>query len=203
MEVLLIDDHPMLNAGIAAMLESTGLFTICGQAESLAQAMGIIEGSATLPSIIILDLLLGDENGLDFFPKLERYCADKKTAKPLVLVCSALADSFRIQTALKLGAAGFLSKAGGKEELLKAIDAILRGKVYVSDELSAKLTEESKNLYARFTKQEIKVIDLIKANKTNQQIADALFISIRTVANHTSKIYFKTGFSSREEVRRL
>jgi len=122
---------------------------------------------------------------------------------PLVLVCSALADSFKIQTALKLGAAGFLSKTGGKAELLKAIDAILCGKVYVSDELSAKLTEESKNLYAKFTKQEIKVIDLIKANKTNQQIADELFISIRTVANHTSKIYFKTGFSSREEVRQL
>jgi len=203
MKVLLIDDHPMLNAGIASMLESTGFFRVYGQAESLAQAMSIIEESEDLPSIIILDLLLGEENGLDFFPMLEKYCADKQTAKPPVLICSALVDSFNIQSAFKLGAAGFLSKAGGKAELLNAINAILCGKVYVSDELNIKLTEENQCLYAKFTKQEIRVIDLIKANKTNQEIANELDINIRTVANYTNKIYLKTGLSSREEVRRL
>jgi len=65
---------------------------------------------------------------------------------------------------------------------------ILRGKVYVSDELNVKLTEENKRFYAKFTKQEIKVIELVKANKTNAQIADDLF---------------KTGVSSREELRML
>jgi len=203
MEVLLIDDHPTVNIGIATILESTGVFTACGQAGTLAQAMELIEKSETLPALVILDLILGDENGLDFLPMLEKHCADKKAPKPPVLVCSAVADSFTIQTALKSGAAGYLSKAGGRAELLKAIYAILGGNVYVSDDLNVKLTEESKRLYARFTKQEIKVIDLMNANKTNREIADELCISIRTVENYTSKIYFKTGLSSREEVRRL
>ena len=202
MKVLLIDDHPMLNAGIVTILESTGLFTVCGQAQSLAQAKNIIEKSETPPSLIILDLLLGEDNGLDFLPMLENYCRDKKIAKPPVLVCSALGDSFKIQTALKLGAAGFLSKTGGKAELLKAIDTILCGKVYVSGEINVKLSESSR-IYAKFTKREVDVINLLKANKSNKQIADMMSISLRTVENYISKIYFKTGFSSREEVQRL
>lgn len=202
MEVLLIDDHPMLNAGIVTILEATGLFTVCAQAESLAHAMTIIEKSETLPPLIILDLLLGEDNGLDFLPMLEKYCRNKKIPMPRVLVCSALGDSFKIQTALKLGAAGFLSKTGGKAELLKAIDTILGGKVYISSELNIKLNESSR-IYAKFTKREIDVIDLLKANKTNKQIANALSINLRTVENYISKIYFKTGFSSREEVQKL
>ena len=138
MEVLLIDDHPMLNAGIVTILESTGLFTVYGQAESLTQAMRIIEKAEKLPSLIILDLLLGEENGLDFLPWLKDYCVSKKIPRLPVLVCSAIEDSFKIQTAFKLGAAGYLSKTGGKAELLKAIDTILCGKVYISSEINIK-----------------------------------------------------------------
>ena len=202
MEILLIDDHPLLNAGLVSILEGTGLFTVSAQAESLMQAMSIIECSETLPSLIILDLLLGEDNGLDFLPMLEKHCLDKKIPKPPVLVCSALGDSFKIQTALKLGAAGFLSKTGGKAELLKAIDIILCGKVYVSDEINLQLSESSR-MYAKFSKREINVINLLKQNKANNQIADALGISLRTVENYISKIYFKTGFSSREEIHKL
>jgi NarL family two-component system response regulator LiaR len=205
MEVLLIDDHPMLNAGIVSILEATGIFTVSGQAQSLAEAISIIEDSAhenALPSLIILDLLLGEDNGLDFLPMLEKFCVDKKIPKPPVLVCSALGDSFKIQTALKLGAAGFLSKTGGKAELLKAIDTILSGKVYISGEINLKLNETS-HIYAKFSKREIDVINLLKANKSNKQIADTLNINIRTVENYISKIYFKTGFSRREEVQKL
>jgi len=202
MEVLLIDDHPMLNAGIVSILEKTGFFTVSGQAESLNEAMSFIKDSDTLPSLIILDLLLGEENGLDFLPMLNNYCVNKKIPRPHVLVCSAIEDSFKIQTALKLGAAGFLSKTGGQAELLKAIDTILSGKVYVSTELNVKLDENS-GLYAKFTKREIDVINLIKQKKTNKQIGDVLSISQRTVENYISKIYFKTGFTSREEVEKL
>ncbi|MDR3019479.1 MAG: response regulator transcription factor [Treponema sp.] len=215
MEVLLIDDHPMLNAGIVSILEATGIFTVCGQAQSLTQAMDIIKNATHLyakyldtthlnamPSLIILDLLLGEDNGLDFLPMLEKHCAEKKIPKPPVLVCSAIVDSFKIQTALQLGAAGFLSKTGGKAELLKAIDTILSGKVYISSEVNIKINETSR-IYAKFSKREIDVINLLKANKTNKQIADAMCISQRTVENYISKIYFKTGFSTREEVQGL
>jgi len=202
MEALLIDDHPMLNAGIVSILEQTGLFTACIQAKSLGQAMSVIEQSKTLPSLVILDLLLGEDNGLDFLPLLENHCRDRKLQKPPVLVCSAIADPFKVRSALKLGASGFLSKTGGQAELLEAVGAVLGGKTYISNELDSKLSR-SANLYAKFTKQELVIIDLVKKNKTNKEIAAALFISTRTVENYISRIYFKTGFSNREEVRAL
>jgi len=207
MEVLLIDDHPMLNAGIVSILEKTGVFTVTGQAQSLQEAVNIIEKSDTLPSLIILDLLLGEDNGLDFLPLLKNICYRKKIQgvsadQPPVLVCSALGDSFKIQTALKLGAAGFLSKTSGKDELLAAINTILGGKVYISSELNSKLNINT-TLYAKFTKREVVVINLLKANKTNKQIAVSMSINQRTVENYISKIYFKTGFSSREEIQKL
>ena len=207
MEVLLIDDHPMLNAGIVSILEQTGIFKVCAQAQSLKEAITFIEKSKTLPSLIILDMLLGEDNGLDFFPMLENYCYNKKNEgkpikKPPVLVCSALGDPFKIQTALNSGAAGFLSKTGGKAELLKAIDTIINGKVYISDEVNIKL-KESSSTYAKFSKREIDVIELLKENKSNKQIAKMLSINLRTVENYISKIYFKTGFSSREELLKL
>jgi len=207
MQVLLIDDHPMLNAGIISILESTGIFTVCAQAQSLKDAVSFMEKACTplsssIPSLIILDLLLGDDNGMEFLPILDSLCKNKKISKPPVLVCSALGDSFKIQTALKLGAAGFISKTSGKAELLKAIDTILRGKVYISDEVNAKLKETS-SVYAKFSKREIDVINLLKDNKTNKQISEELSISLRTVENYISKIYFKTGFSSREEIKKL
>ena len=202
MEIMVIDDHPLLNAGLVSILEGTGIFTVCAQAESLTQAMSFIEESEKMPSLIILDLLLGEDNGLDFFPLLETHCSNKKIQKPPVLVCSALGDSLKIQTALKRGAAGFLAKTGGKAELLQAIDTILCGNVYISDELNVTLHEKSR-IYAKFSKREIDVINVLKQNKTNKEIANTLGISLRTVENYISKIYFKTGFSNREEIHKL
>jgi NarL family two-component system response regulator LiaR len=146
--------------------------------------------------------MLGEENGLDFLPMLENYCTEKNLAKPPVLVCSAISDSFRVQMALKLGAAGYLSKSGGSAELLQAIDSILCGKIYVSSELKINL-ETTSDVLAKFTKREAEIINLIKQDKTNLQISRTLSISVRTVENHISKIYFKTGFSSHDEVKNV
>jgi NarL family two-component system response regulator LiaR len=95
-----------------------------------------------------------------------------------------------------------LSKTGGSAELLQAIDTILCGKVYVSSELKINL-ETTSDVFAKFTKREAEIINLIKQNRTNLQISRALSISARTVENHISKIYFKTGFSSHDEVKKL
>ena len=202
MDIMLIDDHPLLNAGLISILEGTGIFTVSAQAESLNQAMDIIEKAETLPHLIILDLLLGEDNGLDFLSMLERFCRSRKIQKPPVLVCSALDDTFKIQSALKLGALGFLSKTSGKSELLKAIDTILCGKVYISNEMNTRLNESS-GTYAKFSRREIDVINAVKQNKINKIIASEMGISIRTVENYISKIYFKTGFSTREEIKKL
>ena len=200
--VLLIDDHPMLNYGLASCLEETGRFVVCGQAESLAQAMRNVENLKTLPALVILDILLGEENGLDFLPFLESFCGGKNKPKPPVLVCSVLEDPFRIRTALKMGACGYISKTSSKAELINAIDTVLDGGMYLSSEHNEML-EESSSVHSQFTMRELDVLNCIKQNKTNQQIAKFLQINLRTVENHISNIYFKTGASGRQDLLKL
>jgi len=86
--------------------------------------------------------------------------------------------------------------------LLKAIDAVSRGETYVSDEHKNILTEPP-SLNTRFTKREQTVLQLVKQNNTNKQIAEALNISLRTVENHISNIYFKTKTKTRQELMKL
>ena len=202
MEVLLIDDHPLTNNGLASCLEETGRFIVSGQVNSLSEAKRFIEESINLPSLIVLDILLGEENGLDFLPFLKGFCRGRRVSIPPVLVCSVLEDPFRIQAALKSGASGYIPKTGTKAELLKAIDTVLQGEVYISGEHALKLSK-SLGAYEQFTKREMEVLNLIKQNKSNQEIAKALYINIRTVENHISNIYFKTGCGSRLELEKL
>ena len=202
MQVLLIDDHPLVNYGLASCLEETGRFIVTDKANSLEEARNIITNQAPLPSIIILDILLGAENGLDFLPFLREFCLTVNVPMPPVLICSVLEDPFRIRSSLQLGAAGYVPKTGGKTELLNAIDTILGGETYIPDAHNIRLTASS-GLYAQLTKRELEVLNLIKQNKPNRQIAEVLELSIRTVENHISNIYFKTGVKNREGLQEL
>jgi len=206
-KVMLIDDHPMINMGLAACLEGTGRFTVCAQATTLADAKRHIEeaspgGAESLPAVVILDVVLGDENGLDFLPFLENHCRANELPRPAVLICSVLEEPFRIQTAMKQGASGYVSKAESEAALIAAIDAVLRGGIHLSDSHSAQAIR-SLGLYERLSKRELKVLEMIKQNKSNAEIADELFLSIGTVRNHVSNIYFKTETSSRQELMKL
>jgi NarL family two-component system response regulator LiaR len=150
----------------------------------------------------VLDILLGEENGLDFLPFLKIFCREKSIPMPPVLVCSVLEDPFRIQTALKLGASGYIPKTGSKAELLSAIDTVLRGEVYINSGHSI-ILGKTLGKYEQLTKRELELLHLVKQNKSNQKIAEAMGISIRTVENHISNIYFKTGCRNRRELEEL
>ena len=157
MKALLIDDHPMVNSGLASILEEIRNFSVAGQVNTLADAKEfIMTRKNDLPSIILLDVMLGDENGLDFLPFLENFCKENNTQAPPVLVCSVLEEPFRIQSALKLGASGYIPKTGSKTELLEAIDIVLRGKIYLSEKHSEEI-KKSYGLYAKFTKREMEI----------------------------------------------
>jgi len=206
-KVMLIDDHPVTNKGLAACLEGTGRFTVCAQATTLADAKRHIEeatpgGAESLPSVVILDVILGDENGLDFLPFLENHCRANGLPKPAVLICSVLEEPFRIQTAMKLGASGYVSKAESETVLIAAIDTLLRGEIHLSDRHSAQAMR-TLGLYERLSKRELKVYELLKQNKSNKEIAAELFLSVRTVGNYVSNIYFKTETNNRQELMKL
>jgi NarL family two-component system response regulator LiaR len=193
--------------GLASCLEETGRFSAITQVTTLEEAVSFIEKtdeepSLALPSLIILDIMLGEDNGLDFLPFLKDFCHKREKAMPPVIVCSVIEDPFRIQNALELGASGYIPKSGSKAGLLDAIDKVLRGEVYVTGTHNYKLNE-TYGIYTKFTKQELKMYHLIKLNKTNRQIAKEMNISIQTIQNYVSNIYFKTGVKSRLDLLKM
>jgi len=200
MKVLLIDDHRMVNSALSSTLKETGRFSECIQANSLGEAEAFIKGCGEkLPGIIILDIMLGEENGLDFLPFIEDFCREKRVKKPSVLVCSALEETFRIQEAIKMNASGYINKTCSETEFLNAVDTVLRGEFYISGGNISSIVK-SHELYDRLSGREIEIINLIKKNKSNKQIAEKLNISIRTVEKHISNIFFKTGINTRQEL---
>jgi NarL family two-component system response regulator LiaR len=198
--IALIDDHPLATNGIGAWLNGTGRFTICGTAKNLAEASALMEKLENPPEIIILDISLGAEDGLDFIPMLKEICAKRNAPVPGILVCSMYEDPFLIQHAMDSGAKAYVPKSAESGEILTAIDALLKGGSYINPRYRVRTPKHS---WSILTGRENEIVACIKQNMNNRQIAKRLNIAVRTVENHISHIYVKTGAASREELLEL
>jgi NarL family two-component system response regulator LiaR len=198
--IVLIDDHPLTSNGIGAWLSATGRFSIVGTAENLTQARTLLERLESPPQIVILDITLEKENGLAFIPEFKKISEKQKVPMPRILVCSMHEDPFIIQQAIELGAAAYVAKSAGTSEILTAIDAILAGNTYINPKYQIK---KQQHAFASLTPREKEIIALRKQSLTNAQIAERQYISVRTVENHLSHIYNKTGVNSWEELINL
>ena len=119
---------------------------------------------------------------------------------PGILVCSAYEDSFLIQRAINLGVRGFISKTVESAEFLAVIDMLLKGGNYFNPKYQ---TIKPKHSWSLLTRRENDIVACIKQNMNNKQIAKRLHVAVRTVENHLSHIYFKTGVVSRDELQEL
>jgi NarL family two-component system response regulator LiaR len=198
--IVFIDDHPILSTGIGAWLSATGRFSIAGTAENLMMARTLFEGLESLPQIVILDIRLERESGLDFISEIKKISGKRKEPAPRILVCSMHEDPFLIKQALELGAAAFVPKSAGIEEILKAIETILEGKTYVNPKFRI---GEQFYVFNSLTPREKEIISLRKQSLTNEEIAERQEISVRTVEHHLEHIYAKTGVKSWEGLNKL
>ena len=196
--IVLIDDHPMLTNTLGAWLTATGRFTIAGTARNLSEARSLMERLDPLPHVIILDISLGKDDGLTFIPQLKKICAKQKTQLPGILVCTMHEDPFIVKLAMDLGARAYVAKSADSGEILAAIDAILEGKTYISPK-----SKTPNSIPPALTRREKEIISLIKQSLSNQQIAERLAISARTIENHLAHIYHKTGITAREKLLEL
>jgi NarL family two-component system response regulator LiaR len=198
-QVLLVDDHPLMRRGFGDCLIDTGRFLIAGEAESLEAGRAMLEHLKTPPDLIVLDIGLGDENGLDFIGMVKGLCAARKIQVPPVLIYSVFEDPFRIEAAMQLGARGYVSKSAGEPELLQAIGRVLAGERYINEKFEVTV-QKNEGLYDLFTRREREILMLVKQNYDNRRIAALCGITPRTVENHLSRIYYKTGIKNREQL---
>lgn len=185
------------------LIDSNPRLKIVGEAGNRSEALSL--AAAQLPDLILLDLDLGDENGLDFLPDLLAAAPQSKA-----IILTALRDSQTHLRAVQLGALGIVLKEQADEKLFQAIEKVHRGEVWLDSALVAKSLTQRHSTLAKtetmdsntgrinsLTPREREIIELVCQGMKNQQIADRLFISEGTVRNHLTLIYSKLDVADR------
>lgn len=197
-KVMLVDDHHIVRDGIKALLIDDPNIEICGEAGSKAEMMELLK--SVTPDILVLDIALPDGSGIEVARSLSVEKPDIR-----ILILSMYTDSDFIHNAIEAGVKGYIPKNTTKKELNTAIHLIADDEEYFSDEISkifmknfAQLSKSAKEIDAeiKLTKREEEILTLFAEGKSNQCIAEDLFISIRTVECHKNNIMHKLGFKS-------
>jgi DNA-binding NarL/FixJ family response regulator len=190
--VLVVDDHPFMRAGIAQLIERQADLRVCGEAGNPAEALQAL--ARAKPDLILTDLTMPGRSGLEFIKDLRAAHTDVA-----VLVISMHDEVVYAERALRAGARGYIMKEAGGENLLAAIRQVLRGEIYVSPRMSARILEGfsttrprgSSSPIEKLTDREFEVFQLIGQGKSTRDIAQQLHLSTKTVDVHRSNIKAK------------
>ena len=198
--VLIVDDHAVVRSGLKLVLEAAEGIEPVGEAGSGRDA--IFEARSLKPEVILLDVLMPNQSGLDVIPTLL-----KENPETKILVLSMQDDPHYVREALGAGASGYVLKEAADSEVVAAIREVAGGGRYVHPELGARLvdaeTEERRRAEEDpLSERESEVLRLLALGHTNQEIAKQLYISVRTAETHRAHIMQKLRLSSRAELVR-
>lgn len=195
--MLVVDDHPLLRRGLTALIESEPGLTVCGAVGTRAAALKAIQESP--PDLAIVDLVLGDGDGLDLLKEIKmRY------PKVHSLVLSMHDESEYAERALSAGALGYVAKHELDKTVLGAIRRALAGEIYMSEALQRRLAEryiggrtlETSSPVHTLSDRELQVFGLIGQGRSTRQIAGTLNRSVKTIESHLEHIKNKLGIKS-------
>lgn len=190
--VILVDDHKIFTEGLAHILGLESDISVIGQCQSAKELFEIM--SPTENVVVLLDINLGNESGLDICKNIsEQYPLTK------VIAVSMYQEESFITKMLKNGASGYLLKNTGREEFLEAIRAVSEGKNYQSAAVTeiimnglSRQKNQERNLHElKFTRREKEILELIAKGQTTKSIANTLCISEKTVETHRSNLLAK------------
>jgi two-component system response regulator NreC len=198
--VLIVDDHAVVRSGLRLVLEAEDEIEPVGEAGTAREA--VFEARSTKPDVILLDVVMPDQSGIDVIPALLRENPDTK-----ILVLSMQDDPQYVREAFAAGASGYVLKDAADSEVVAAVREVAGGGRYVHPELGARLvaaeTEERRRAEEDpLSERESEVLRLLALGHTNQEIAKQLFISVRTAETHRAHIMQKLRLSSRAELVR-
>lgn len=190
LQLLLADDHKIFSDSLSLLLSGFGGVKVVGQVNDGKQVLTFLEKFPV--DLVLSDLHMPYMNGVEMILQIRRRFPTVR-----VLVLTMAEDSTHIREALQAGAAGYILKSAGKEELQKALFAIAAGQNYISDKVLQELyrqadpAEETAHLLTALTGRELDVIKLIAQEHSSNQIAEKLFISLNTVETHRKNLFKK------------
>ncbi len=199
--VLIVDDAPLFQAGLAAAFEAEG-FQVVARAGDAMSALAMAKEHR--PDIVMLDVLMPGMSGLDVVSKIIR---SSPNSKVILLTSSESEDD--LLRAIKGGARGYVVKDTAMPVLVQAVKDVLEGGAVLSPEMGGKLFDTVAHLLKHrdsgrlrrpsLTGREVEILELVAGGMTSRQIGDHLFISENTVKNHVRNILDKLGLKSRNE----
>jgi two-component system response regulator NreC len=198
--VVVVDDHAVVRSGIKLLLDSHEDIEVVGEAGNAKDAVFRVREQK--PDVILLDLVMPGEGGIEVLPKLLKEAPDAK-----VLVLSMQDDPSYVREAFAAGASGYVLKEAADEEVVTAIREIASGGSYVHPTLGARMVAADAADRAAaeadpLSDREREILRLLALGHTNQEIARMLFISVRTAETHRAHIMQKLRLSTRAELVR-
>jgi two-component system response regulator NreC len=190
---VLADDHVVVRSGLRLLLESEPGLAVVGECGDVAGALELVE--TLRPEVLMLDLHMPGEPSLAAIPRLRELHPETR-----VIVLTAQRDPSFAAEALRLGAAGYLPKEAAEGQLLEAIRVAAAGGTYLEPRLGARLAAVAARKPPELSARELEVLRLIARGHTNREIAERLFLSVRTIESHRARLQRKLELSRRSEL---
>ena len=204
--VLLVDDHTILRDGIKSILQHVEGVEVIGGLSSGEEAVSGFESYK--PDVILMDILMKGMTGLE----ATRWIKEQNSAIKIIIITSEIKKEY-VSTGIKCGIDGYLPKDVDKETLVEAIRCVMRGEKFFNAAITNLVFEDfykgekegkkrDRKITEGLTKRENEVVELVAMGKSNQEVADSLFISIKTVETHKTNILEKLGLKNTAELVR-
>jgi len=204
--VLLVDDHALLRQGMAAIINEEPDLAVCGEADGVRTA--IATATRTRPDVALIDLSIHDGDGLELVRDFRARFPDMRT-----LVLSMYEETVYADRALRAGAHGYIMKAEAAKTVMAAIRRVLRGEIYLSPRMSEMQGQRHRPAGTatpantptgtdRLSDRELQVLRCVGRGMSTREIAEELFISIKTVEAHREHIKTKLSLVSSGELLR-
>jgi DNA-binding NarL/FixJ family response regulator len=197
--ILIVDDHPLVRAGLAQLIGDCPDLEVCAEAADMAEALKQID--STNPDLAIIDLSLAGGSGLDLIEHIKA-----RNLNILMLVASMHDEMLYAERVLAAGARGYINKQEAQDSIIRAIRQVLGGKVYLSEAMTERmlngmvdLRTEKRNIDS-LSNRELQVFELIGQGVPSSQIANQLNLSIKTIETHQAHIKRKLGLGSAHEL---
>jgi DNA-binding NarL/FixJ family response regulator len=198
--ILIVDDHEVVRLGLHALLDRHPDFEVVAEASNAKEAIERV--SVYRPDVVVMDIRLPGISGVEACQQIIEAYPDTK-----VIMLTSYAEDDMLFAAIRAGAAGYVLKQIGGDDLVRAIESVGRGEALldptltrrVFDEVRKAQREEEASAFADLTNQEMQVLRLVSEGRTNREIAEALYLGEGTVRNYVSNILGKLGVANRAE----
>lgn len=200
--ILVVDDHQLFREGLTALLNAAPQTTVIGEAGTGMEAVAKTEALA--PDIILMDIQMPEMNGID---AMRRILTDHPNI--YVIMLTMLEDDDSLFAAMRAGARGYILKGADKAEVLRTVAAVAEGQALFGPAIASRITRlfqkrvqagSHATAFPDLTERELEVLNLIAQGLNNQEIAQRLAVSGKTISNHISNIFSKLQVVDRAQV---